>query len=401
MELISGYPFWLIHDGLPFQYKKLLEDTRTSVVIIGGGISGALAAYYLTKFGIGCVLVDGRTIGMGSTCASTSLIQYELDEPLHKLTEKIGRARAFRAYQLSGESIDHLREIVKEVGHINCEDTPSVYFSTHRSEDKFIQRECKARREAGFDVELLSASSLFEEFGMDARTAILSQKGMQLNAYRLTHDLLQFSIKNGLRVYDRTLIKKTEYRKDGVVLKTDEGFHIRADKMVNCTGYEVLQFISKDIVDFYCTYAVASENQQENEMSLKKNAMFWATDNPYLYIRQTRDNRIIAGGRDERFSNRAFRRLYDSKSKQLTKDFRSLFPGTCFKAEFAWGGTFGKTRDSLPYIGTYDKTPHVYYGLGFGGNGISFSVIAAQIICDLLLGNQNPDAGLFSFERKR
>ena len=49
-----------------------------------------------------------------------------------------------------------------------------------------------------------------------------------------------------------------------------------------------------------------------------------------------------------------------------------------FKKEFAWSGTFGKTKDSLPYIGPYKKTPNTYYALGFGGNGITFSVIAAE-----------------------
>ena len=72
MELVAGYPFWLIKNGLLFSYPKLLENKKSDCVIIGGGISGALAAYYLIKAGIECIVVDGRTIGLGSTCASTS-----------------------------------------------------------------------------------------------------------------------------------------------------------------------------------------------------------------------------------------------------------------------------------------------------------------------------------------
>ncbi len=51
------------------------------------------------------------------------------------------------------------------------------------------------------------------------------------------------------------------------------------------------------------------------------------------------------------------------------------------------------------YIGLYDKTPHTYYALGFGGNGITFSVIAAQIIRDMVTGKKNKDAAMFAFNR--
>jgi len=60
---------------------------------------------------------------------------------------------------------------------------------------------------------------------------------------------------------------------------------------------------------------------------------------------------------------------------------------------------FGKTNDSLPYIGEYRKTPRIFYALGFGGNGITFSLVAAEIITDLLLGKKNENADVFSFSR--
>ena len=118
MELVAGYPFWLIKNGLLCSYPKLLENTKCDVVIIGGGISGALAAYHLIQAGIECILVDGRAIGLGSTCASTSLLQYELDTPLHKLKATIGEFKAVRVYQLCSDAIDKLITIMNEIGHI-------------------------------------------------------------------------------------------------------------------------------------------------------------------------------------------------------------------------------------------------------------------------------------------
>jgi len=128
--------------------------------------------------------------------------------------------------------------------------------------------------------------------------------------------------------------------------------------------------------------------------------MLWNTADPYLYIRMTRDNRIMIGGRDEPFYNPGRGdRLIKKKSALLKKDFSKLFPNVELIPEFSWTGTFGSTQDALPYIGTYSKTPHTYYALGFGGNGITFSAIAARIIRDLITGKKNKDALLFSFNR--
>ena len=161
-----------------------------------------------------------------------------------------------------------------------------------------------------------------------------------------------------------------------------------------------MNFIPKGIVDFYCTYAAVSEQGEEENVRWKNNVMMWNTDDPYLYIRHTRDNRIIIGGRDERFSNAVTREaILEKKGRQLQKDFNKAMPGIVFKKEFIWSGTFGKTKDSLPYIGAYKKTPNTYYALGFGGNGITFSLIAAEILCDALCKKYNPDSELFSFSR--
>src|SRR5690606_31055843 len=124
----------------------------------------------------------------------------------------------------------------------------------------------------------------------------------------------------------------------------------------------------------------------------KDEVLIWNTADPYLYVRTTPDNRVLVGGRDEDFSDPVKRdKLIDKKTKQLTKDISKLFPNLDFKPEFSWTGTFGATKDGLPYIGPYKKLPNSYFALGFGGNGITFSVIAAQIIKDILEGKENKD----------
>jgi glycine/D-amino acid oxidase-like deaminating enzyme len=399
MELTAGYPFWLIKDGLPYQYPRLLENTNAETVVIGGGISGALTAYYLTNAGIDCILADSRTIGLGSTCASTSLLQYELDIPLHKLAKKIGEKNAFQAYRSCSEAIDKLVHIMENIGYKEYELQNSLFFSVHPAENAFMKEEYLARKRAGFEVDLLSGDEIGNQYALKANSAILSKTGATVNAYSLTHALLQFSLKKGLRIYDRTKITGIKHNQSHTQLTTAEGFTITAGKLINATGFEVTDFIKKDIVDFYCTYAIVSEQQEERTQPWKDRVMLWNTDDPYLYMRLTKDNRIFIGGRDERFSNKVTREAYlDKKSRLLEKDFKKILPSVRFKKEFGWSGVFGKTKDALPYIGMYNTA---YYALGFGGNGITFSVLAGEIISDLIRGRHNEQAALFSFERAK
>ncbi len=120
-----------------------------------------------------------------------------------------------------------------------------------------------------------------------------------------------------------------------------------------------------------------------------------------MYFRTTADRRVLIGGRDEPFQDAKRRdRLLKRKSQQLTRDFEKLFPHLApLKVDYHWAGTFAETVDGLPYIGSIPEQAHTIYALGFGGNGVTFSQIAAELIRDEALGNENPDANIFSFNR--
>lgn len=400
MNLKSGFPFWLIKNGLPFNYPKLEKNIKTDVVVMGAGISGALVAWQLTQNNIPCVVVDARSVGLGSTCASTSLLQYEIDEPLSRLQYKVGFSNALRAYQLCKESIEALQRIAKKIGMSDFELKPSLYYAAYNKDVSFLKEEFDIRKKNGFKVQWLDQKDIFEKFGFTAPAAIFSRHGAQTNAYSFTHCLHQHAIRKGLQVYDRTGIESIHHGKQQVILTTGEGHKIIAKKMVYATGYEVVNYIKKKIVKLTSTYATISEHSNSEGLLWNKNAMIWNTADPYLYMRTTKDNRIVIGGRDEDYYSPAKRdKLIDTKAKQLKGDFCKLFPEIPFLPEFNWCGTFGSTEDGLPFIGTYAGLPNSFFALGFGGNGITFSQIAAEIITDLVLGKKNKDAEIFSFDR--
>ena len=400
MKLSAGYPLSLIKNGLLFSYPKLDKDIKTDVLVLGGGISGALAAHYLVKEGIECVLIDARSIGLGSTCASTSLLQYEIDVSLHELIKMIGAKAAVRSYKLGVAAILRLEALSQKIGMHDFEGKNSLYSAAFKKDIPFLKEEFDSRKKYGFDVKYLDGKNVLKEFGFTSYGGILSGVAASLDSYLLTHRLLQFNIKKGLKVYDRTPAISIKHNKQNVKIKTQDKFMIIAKKMVYATGYEVVDFISKPIVKLASTYAIASESSNSPQKFGKNDAIIWDTANPYLYLRSTKDNRIIIGGRDEEFFSHIKRdRLIPQKTKQLQKDFKKMFPAIPFKTEFSWAGTFGSTKDGLPYIGGYKNLPNGLFALGFGGNGITFSQVAGEIIASIIKGRKNKDAELFSFER--
>ena len=93
MNLHSPLPYSLVHHGIINSYPSLHQDIKTDIAIIGAGISGALVAYELCRAGFEVVIADRRHVGFGSTAASTSLLQYEIDVPLHELIQSVGKKK--------------------------------------------------------------------------------------------------------------------------------------------------------------------------------------------------------------------------------------------------------------------------------------------------------------------
>jgi glycine/D-amino acid oxidase-like deaminating enzyme len=400
MNLHSPLSYWLLRHGIINTYPSLNHDIKTDIAVIGAGISGAFVARELCRAGYKVIITDRRHVGFGSTAASTSLLQYEIDEPLHRLIQLVGEKKAIRSYLLCRQAID---DIEKLCGTLNDPGIflrkPSFQFASFKNHVANLKKEFSLRQHAGFSLQWLEEQQINEKFGFSKPAGILSADGAQADAYKITHRILEKFIPKGLHVYDNTEIISVRHEKTEVELTTFNNRKIRAKKLVIACGYESQKYIPFKVQDLQSTFAIASEPFEQKNFWYR-NALIWETQTPYLYLRTTKDNRIMAGGKDIPFTNpnkRDF--LLPQKAKSLERTFSKLFPEIKFKIDFQWAGTFASTKDGLPYIGAIRQRPNTYFALGFGGNGITFSSIAAGIIKDMLKGKKSKDADIFKFDR--
>jgi len=75
---------------------------------------------------------------------------------------------------------------------------------------------------------------------------------------------------------------------------------------------------------------------------------------------------------------------------RLTENLRALWSRTELDIELRWAGTFDTNDDGLPLIGPVPGAKGVYAAYAYGGNGITFSYLAAQLIGGLIAGSHSP-----------
>src|SRR5690606_8551394 len=355
MDLKSNEPFWLIKNGVIKSYPSLKENISCDVLVVGGGITGSLIAHQCVQDGFRTVMIDKREIANGSSSATTSMLQYEIDTPLYKLIEMVGPKGAVASYKACSQAIEQLGEIAHKLkskaGFIKKD---SLYFAALKKDVAWLTREFEARKKVGFDVKWMEADDVLKKYNLQkAYGGILSKQGASIDAFLFVHEMLAYNVKKGLEVYDKTELANVTYkvRQNEVALNT--GAKIKCKKIVYCVGYESATMIKEKFVDLVSTYAIVSEMIPE-ESRKYKDVLLWNTADPYHYMRTTDDGRMLIGGEDEEFRNPQQRdSLIGNKEQKLLKSVEKYLPNLPFYPNFAWAGTFGTTKDSLPYIGEH------------------------------------------------
>lgn len=398
-KLRSGNSLWSELAGRSPEYPELEGDAECEVLVLGAGITGALIARHLAKAGVGVALVEAREVGRASTAASTGLLQYEIDTPLVELIGKVGEAAAVHAYRRGLAAIDEIEALVGDSKN-SCgfARRASLYFCSQTGDLADLEQEFECRRHFGLPVEWLSREQLAAETSIDAEGAIRSHGDAQVDPLQLTWHLVQAAVGDGAQVFAQTAIERIEESPAQVIAHAAQG-RIRAGKIVYAAGYQSAKYLGRPAGALHSTYAVASQPSLTIP-GWPAECLLWETARPYFYARRTDEGRAIIGGEDTDFATDHDRdALLDRQVGRLIERFGKLFPGVAFQPDFAWAGTFGESQDGLAYIGQLPERPSAYFALGYGGNGITFSVIAAQLLADLYRGRPNTDAQVFRFGR--
>lgn len=400
MNLVSDKPIWTNKNPIIHKYSYLSQDEECDILIIGAGITGAILSYYLSFLGKKVILIDKNIIGYGSTSASTSILQYEVDYDILELEKKIGIANALKAFKANENAVYEIEWIVNTLKD-KCDFTrrDSLYFTQDANKIHKFKEEYKLRRAIDLDIEFIDKNSARDKFSFDIEAGIYSKcGGGEIDPYKFAQELIKDSQKRGVVIYENTQALKYQNKNNKVIIYTNKNKKITAQNVVVATGYQASKIIDEKIVTLNTSYTIATKPVETFDGWYKR-CIIRNDCIPYNYLRTTKDNRIIIGGEDVPMCNPP-NFISQEKYNKLENKLKELFPNIQFKVEYKFNGLFGDTKDGLPYIGTHPKFKNFYFALGYGSNGILYAIIAGKIIRDIIAeGKIHPDINLYSFTR--
>lgn len=396
-QLRSGRSLWFAYRAPRIRTFAASRAHAADVLIVGAGISGALIGELLSARGHSVILIDRRGPILGSTPASTALVLHEIDSPIIKLRNRIGEVNAIRAWRRSKLALDNLRHRTAFLD-IRCdmESRRSLYLAGNLLDEEGLAREGEARRAAGFETVFLDRAHLRRAHGIARSGALLSFGNFSLNPRLLAAGYLQAAIANGAKVIAREEVTALTESRSAVTAVTKSGHEITARKAIFASGYELPSIIRDRSLRIASTFVLATRPQRRKLWPGE--ALIWEASDPYLYLRTTPDGRIVCGGEDEDFADEEKRNaMLAVKVARLRAKLQQLFPAVDTTPQFAWSANFGTSANGLPKIGRLPRHRHVYAALGYGGNGITYSRLAAELLSAELSGKHDPDADLFAF----
>ncbi len=394
-DLHDGRSLWADSSGTNLRTRGTFERTTAELAVVGGGISGSLCALELAAAGHEVVVIDRRPPGAGSTIASTAMIQFELDTPFLKLCDKIGRPKAIRAWRRSFKAVGKLSGLIA-AHNIDARwcDREALYLAGTDMGARGLKTEAGARQSIKLPSEFLNKGDLFDRYGIDRTGAILSSGAAELDPARTAASCLRAAQRYGATIVSPCNVLEVTSRTGAIELTTTAG-PLRVKKAVLATGYEVVAGLPRSAFGVISSWAIATQPLPADKLWPGR-CLIWEASDPYLYARTSTDNRILVGGEDSKLTNPQRREdAIPRKAKALLRKIETLLGRSDLRIDYAWAGAFADSPTGLPVIKELPGLPGAMAILGCGGNGITFSAIAAQIVRQWARGRQDPDLDLF------
>lgn len=351
------------------EFPKLKGQIKTDVLIIGGGMAGLMCAYNLEQKGVDYILVEQNKIASGVTKNTTAKITVQHGYIYSDILKRYGEEAARQYFKANNQALQRYKEICK---NIDCDFKvcDSYVFS---ADNKKTARELTALNKIGVDAYLLPDI----ELPLKIAGAIKIKDQAQFNPLKFIAN-----ISRGLKIYEDTKI--TEY--DGNKFLFDGG-SITAKSTIVATHFPIFNRHGLYPLKMYQhrSYVLALEGAREI------NGMYVDECLQGLSFRNYGDILLLGGG-----SHRTGKK---GGGFGELRDFAKRHLGPV-KIIAEWATQDCMTLDNIAYIGRYSKnTPDMFVMAGFNKWGMTLSLVAANVLCDMITGEQNEAQELFSPER--
>jgi len=410
MNVTQGNMFWNENVEIMQKYLYLSKDKKCDVLVIGGGINGALTAYMQAKQGARVIVVDKNILGYGATMQSDGTFETRVDFN-NKIAKYMTEKNITKCNNLCMQALQDIKNIVEEI--IKDEDckkyitllgfkiTDLMYYSDRITQKISMYKNFEKTGKENRDIEYLEQDPL-----INLRTAIIFPKSAAIvNPYVLTQLIFMYLNKmENVEIYENTDITNITCKDEIVECITNNRFKVFSKSVLLTNGIHILEYIKDENITLNKTFTLITEKIDSLDESVM-NVVAKDIEFPNTSIGFTTDKRIVVCGEDikqnERMVNdKYFMKFADGKYKRLYLNFKKLLnvPDDV-KVTNCFSGMYLNTKDGLPIIDELENMPNVYCNLCTGKNGIIFSMIGARMLRNVSKRYHEKDMHLFRENR--
>ncbi|AJD92944.1 hypothetical protein JMA_36270 [Jeotgalibacillus malaysiensis] len=402
MKRQTGTYFWPTTFPDAPSYPSLETNLSCDVLIIGAGSSGAQCAHYLSGHDLDVVVIEKSTVASGSTVTNTAILQYSGEKMFTSLVNTFEEDYIARHLGLLKEAIDEI-EAASKNSSIDCEFTrrDTLYSASCPEDVDQLKKECEYLKQHDCEVDFLKRDEIEAKYPFSREAAIYSYNDGEINPFRYTHALFEEAVAQGVRVYEGTEMNGQHFdrARRTTIVTTKNGYAIEARHVIFATGYEGMDIKKEKKASFASTFTVTT-NPVEDLSAWYNRTILWETARPYLYVRTTKDNRVIIGGLDENTDEERDRNSKLTHKKfQLIEEFNQLFPTIKVEPAFFLASSYGGIVDGVPVVGKYEEFPGCYYVFAFGDNGMVYGQALAKLVAEEIVNGISADLAMYLQER--
>lgn len=347
-------------------FPSLKSDRKTDVLIVGGGIAGILAAYFLQENGVPYILVEKDRICSGTTGNTTAKITFQHGLAYHKILRSSGLEKTEMYLQANRAAFEKYAELCKNIDCGYERKNNYVYSVNGRQK---LEDEIKALSKIGYDA--VFAENL--QLPVSTAGAVCFENQAQFHPLKFL-----FSIAKGLKIYEHTFVQEME----GTTAVTNCG-KIYADNVIITTHFPFINKHGSYFLKLYQSrsYVIALEHAQDVDGmyvdECKKGFSF-----------RNYGGLLLLGGGGHRTGKSG------GNWDGLRHFAEENYPNASEK--YYWAAQDCMSLDSIPYIGKYSKsTPNLFTASGFNKWGMTGAMLSAMLLSDMVCGKHSDFAEAF------
>jgi gamma-glutamylputrescine oxidase len=403
--MIRYSPLWL--DRFPKSrrpaHPRLRGEIDTSVVIVGGGLTGAACAASFAAAGVKVVVLEAERVGAGSTAGSPGLVREDFDGSFQQTASAHGLRAARALWQGMRRASLDFAAALRRAG-VRCDLVPQdlLIAAADASGAKQLRKEYQARRDAGLDHSWLTAAAAQRESGASFGGAIRT-RGFGVDPYRACLGLATAAEARGAVIFERSPVTRIRARAKLVEVSTESGL-VRAESVLIATGAPLRDLRSlRRHFRREQGYAVVTESLPaavRRELG-KRAAALRVMHAPPHFLRWLKDDRVLFAGADqEPIAERSLQKTLVQRAGQLMYELSLIYPAISgAQPEWAWAYEHETSPDGLPLIGVHRNFPRHLFALGHSRHGAATAWLAARILLRIYRGETERGDELFGFGR--